>query len=91
MIEKVLERSNRVLFDFEIFLTRRILYAPQNILRVQKFKNRNGNEEIGIVISQMADGEYRDIWLAKKRGTIKIMSASGTFWISPTKIEKLEE
>ena len=56
-----------------------------------KFKNRTGNEEIGIVISQLADGEYKDLWRAKHRATIKIMSSSGTFWISPTKIEKLEE
>ena len=56
-----------------------------------KFKNRNGNEEIGIVLSQLADGEYKDVWRAKQRATIKIMSASGTFWISPTKIEKIDE
>ena len=56
-----------------------------------KYKNRYGNEEIGIVISQLADGEYKDLWRAKNRATIKIMSASGTFWISPTKIEKIEE
>jgi predicted molibdopterin-dependent oxidoreductase YjgC len=55
-----------------------------------RFKNRDGEYEVGIIIDQKADGKFRSIHGAK-RGSVKVMSTSGMQWFYPTRIEKITE